>query len=104
MGLINGFKLELSDPRHRIWIGRAYNAFARALFRIRLQDIDCDYRLIRRDLLQDLNLTSTSFEQLVCLHFRIVTVPLVASAAARMWRGASLSAVSAGKSANSADR
>jgi len=130
VGLVNGFKLERSDPRHRIWIGRAYNAFARALFRIRLQDIDCDYRLIRRDLLQDLNLTSTSgticvelvrklelsacdvvevgvhhyprlygrsqffrfrsllttLQQLICLHFRIVTVPFVASAAARVTR------------------
>src|SRR5262245_3819328 len=60
VGLVNGYKLERSDPRHRIWIGRVYNWFARVLFRIRLRDIDCDYRLIRRDLLQDLKLSSTS--------------------------------------------
>src|SRR5262249_26962575 len=60
VGLVNGYKLERSDPRHRIWIGSVYNRFARALFRIRLRDIDCDYRLIRRDLLQNLKLTSTS--------------------------------------------
>ena len=60
IGLVNGFKLERHDPWHRIWIGRAYNAFARALFQIRIRDIDCDFRLIQRDLLADLHLASTS--------------------------------------------
>ncbi len=60
IGLVNGYKLKRSDPWNRIVIGRAYNAFSRILFRIRLRDIDCDYRLIRRELLRDLALTSTS--------------------------------------------
>lgn len=60
VGLVNGYKLRRRDPAHRIWIGRVYNVFARALFRIRIRDIDCDYRLIRRDLLKDVHLTSTS--------------------------------------------
>ena len=60
IGLVNGYKLERHDPWHRVLIGRAYNTFARALFRIQIRDIDCDYRLIRRDLLKDLRLTSTS--------------------------------------------
>ena len=59
-GLVNGYKEERHDPAHRIWIGHAYNIFARTLFRIRLRDIDCDYRLIRRSLLQALRLTATS--------------------------------------------
>jgi glycosyltransferase involved in cell wall biosynthesis len=60
VGLVNGYKLERNDPRHRIWIGNAYNNFARFLFRVRLRDIDCDYRLIRRALLDEIKLTSTS--------------------------------------------
>lgn len=60
VGLVNGYKLERRDPRHRIWIGRVYNCLARALFRIRIRDIDCDYRLIRRGVLEHLRLTSTS--------------------------------------------
>ncbi|HWQ53893.1 MAG TPA: glycosyltransferase family 2 protein [Bryobacteraceae bacterium] len=60
VGFVNGYKLQRQDPRHRIWIGAAYNLFARTLFRIRIRDIDCDYRLIRRDLLDDFRLTSTS--------------------------------------------
>lgn len=60
VGLVNGYKLERSDPWHRIWIGNVYNAFARSLFGIRLRDVDCDFRLIRRQLLEELELSSTS--------------------------------------------
>jgi glycosyltransferase involved in cell wall biosynthesis len=59
-GLVNGYKLERNDPWHRIWIGHVYNAFARGMFRIRLRDVDCDFRLIRRSLLEQIRLTSTS--------------------------------------------
>ena len=59
-GLVNGYKLERHDPAHRIWIGQMYNFCARLLFRIRIRDIDCDYRLIRRALLERIHLTSTS--------------------------------------------
>jgi glycosyltransferase involved in cell wall biosynthesis len=59
-GLVNGYKLERHDPAHRVWIGKAYNFCARLLFRIRIRDIDCDYRLIRRSLLEKIHLTSTS--------------------------------------------
>jgi glycosyltransferase involved in cell wall biosynthesis len=59
-GLINGYKLERSDPWHRICIGNVYNAFARCLFGIQLRDVDCDFRLIRRSLLDEIQLSSTS--------------------------------------------
>jgi glycosyltransferase involved in cell wall biosynthesis len=59
-GLVNGYKLERHDPAHRVWIGSTYNFCARLLFRIKIRDIDCDYRLIRRDLLERIRLTSTS--------------------------------------------
>jgi len=59
-GLVNGYKLERNDPWHRIAIGNIYNRFARLLFGVRIRDIDCDFRLIRRSLLDDLQLTSTS--------------------------------------------
>jgi glycosyltransferase involved in cell wall biosynthesis len=60
VGLVNGYKMERNDPWHRIFIGKVYNQFARFLFRIKIRDIDCDFRLMRRDLVQQINLTSTS--------------------------------------------
>lgn len=59
-GLVNGYKIERHDPAHRVWIGNVYNFCSRLLFRIRIRDIDCDYRLIRRSLLDAIRLTSTS--------------------------------------------
>ena len=58
VGLVNGYKLTRNDPWHRIWIGWLYNRLARALFGIALRDIDCDFRLIRRGVLQSLDLRS----------------------------------------------
>jgi len=59
-GLVNGYKTQREDPWHRIAIGWLYNKFARWLFGIRLRDIDCDFRLIRRSALDLDNLQSTS--------------------------------------------
>jgi glycosyltransferase involved in cell wall biosynthesis len=60
VGLVNGYKRVRQDPWHRIWIGTVYNQFARALFSIRLRDVDCDFRLIRRSVLDRIDLNSTS--------------------------------------------
>ncbi|MCX6598608.1 MAG: glycosyltransferase family 2 protein [Acidobacteria bacterium] len=60
VGLVNGYKLERNDPQHRIVIGSIYNSFARALFGIHLRDVDCDFRLVRRHLVERIGLTSTS--------------------------------------------
>ncbi len=60
VGLVNGIKAKRHDPLHRIWIGKIYNQFARLMFGISLQDIDCDFRLIRRATLERVHLQSTS--------------------------------------------
>ena len=60
VGLVNGYKLERNDPWHRIFIGKTYNSFARLIFGIKIRDIDCDFRLMRRDLVQQIHLRSTS--------------------------------------------
>jgi glycosyltransferase involved in cell wall biosynthesis len=60
VGFVNGFKKSRNDPWHRIAIGWLYNRFARFIFGIQLRDIDCDFRLIRRSLLDELSLRSTS--------------------------------------------
>jgi len=46
--MVNGYKIERNDPLHRIIIGRLYQMGVKALFGLRLRDVDCDFRLIRR--------------------------------------------------------
>ncbi len=60
VSFVNGYKIERNDPWHRIWIGKTYNQFARLMFHVSLRDIDCDFRLIRRSLLDLIHLESTS--------------------------------------------
>lgn len=49
--LVNGFKKQRSDPWYRILIGDIYNLLMKVIFHIKLSDIDCDFRIIRRDIL-----------------------------------------------------
>ncbi|MFN0102830.1 MAG: glycosyltransferase family 2 protein [Bryobacteraceae bacterium] len=60
VGFVNGYKKGRNDPWHRVAIGWLYNRFARFIFGIQLRDIDCDFRLIRCSLLDELSLHSTS--------------------------------------------
>jgi len=57
---VNGYKIERSDPLHRIIIGRLYHHIVRMIFGFRLRDVDCDYRLMRRSIFDKVQLTSTS--------------------------------------------
>jgi glycosyltransferase involved in cell wall biosynthesis len=57
---INGWKIERNDPLHRIVIGRLYQYFVKATFGLRLRDVDCDFRLMRRKVFERVHLTSDS--------------------------------------------
>lgn len=58
--VVNGYKIERSDPLHRIIIGKLYHHFVRMIFGFRLRDVDCDYRLVRRTIFDKVQLTSSS--------------------------------------------
>lgn len=58
--LVNGYKVSRHDSLARIVIGRAYHYFVKFLFRIRIRDVDCDFRLIPREILQRVELKSDS--------------------------------------------
>ena len=45
---VNGYKISRSDPLHRIVLGRLYHYLVKTLFGLRLRDVDCDFRLMRR--------------------------------------------------------
>lgn len=58
--VVNGYKLSRNDSFTRIVIGRAYHYFVKFLFGIRIRDVDCDFRLIPRRILNEIELKSIS--------------------------------------------
>ena len=58
--LVNGYKLSRNDSFLRTIIGRLYHLLVKFLFNIHIRDVDCDFRLIPRKILQSLNLQSVS--------------------------------------------
>lgn len=58
--VVNGIKMERNDPWIRIAAGKGYNFFVRNLFGLKIFDVDCDFRLIRKSLLKSVKLTSNS--------------------------------------------
>jgi glycosyltransferase involved in cell wall biosynthesis len=81
--LVNGYKIRRSDPVYRAAVGRVYHHFTRALFRLPVRDVDCDFRLIRRTVFDSVQLTVDS--GLICVelmariahgNYRIAEVPV----------------------------
>jgi glycosyltransferase involved in cell wall biosynthesis len=81
--LVNGYKISRSDPLHRIIIGRVYHHIVSLLFGLKVRDVDCDFRLMRRSIFERIALEKTS--GVICLEmmkkisdagFRIVEVPV----------------------------
>jgi len=81
--LVNGYKISRSDPLHRIIIGRIYHHTVRLLFGLKVRDVDCDFRLMRRSIFQKVRLEKDS--GVICLEmmkkiqdagFRIAEVPV----------------------------
>lgn len=57
---VNGWKISRSDPIHRIVIGRLYHHFVKSLFRLKVRDVDCDFRLMRRRIFEVVRLEKNS--------------------------------------------
>src|SRR5437867_9518425 len=81
--LVNGYKISRADPLHRIVIGRIYHHIVSILFGLKLRDVDCDFRLMRRTIFERINLEKTS--GIICVEmmkkiqdggFRIAEVPV----------------------------
>ncbi len=57
---VNGYKLARNDSLLRIVIGKAYHHLVALMFGIRIRDVDCDFRLIPRKVLTEIELESVS--------------------------------------------
>jgi len=80
---VNGYKIGRSDPLHRIVIGRLYHWFVKLCFGLRLRDVDCDFRLMRRIIFDKVTLNRSS--GVICVElmkkvqdygFRLAEVPV----------------------------
>ena len=57
---VNGMKMTRQDPPHRVFIGNLHRFVTRWSFWLPITDVDCDFRLIRRSILDKLTLRSNS--------------------------------------------
>lgn len=56
--IITGYRYKRSDPFYRVFIGKVYTALACLLFGLRLKDINCGFKLFKREVLD--------FDRTVC--------------------------------------
>jgi glycosyltransferase involved in cell wall biosynthesis len=59
LDVVNGFKRSREDAWYRKLVGGAYQRGARILFSLPIRDVDCDFRLLRRDALDGITLESS---------------------------------------------
>jgi glycosyltransferase involved in cell wall biosynthesis len=57
---VNGVKMMRQDPGYRIFAGNLHKFFTRWVFWLPITDVDCDFRLVRRRILDKIQLTSNS--------------------------------------------
>ncbi len=81
--LVNGYKIKRQDPWIRIVIGYAYQYFIQFIFGLKLRDVDCDFRIMRRCIFDVVELESTTgtitFEMMKKIQdagFRLKEVPV----------------------------
>lgn len=60
VNFINGIKMTRHDASYRIIVGNLYNLIVRWLFWLPIYDVDCDFRLIKKNLLDKIILKSNS--------------------------------------------
>ncbi len=58
--VVQGYKLNRSDPWYRLFVGKTYHYFAQFLFNLKIRDVDCDFRLIKKNALDSIKLTYNS--------------------------------------------
>ena len=81
--VVNGYKISRSDPLRRRILGEVYRHLTRLLFGLSIRDVDCDFRLLRRKVLDRVHLDRDGGS--ICVEiikkiqdagFRIIEVPV----------------------------
>ena len=56
--IVAGYRIKRADPAHRLFIAWSYNRLIRVLFGLRMHDVDCAFKLIRREVIELVDPTS----------------------------------------------
>jgi hypothetical protein len=56
--IVAGYRVHRADPPHRLLNAAAWNLLVRRVFDLGVQDVDCAFKLMRRELVQSLPLTA----------------------------------------------
>jgi glycosyltransferase involved in cell wall biosynthesis len=81
--MVTGYKISRADPLHRVVIGWIYHHTVKLMFRLRVRDVDCDFRLMRREIFDRVRLERDT--GVICLEmmrkiqdagFRVLEVPV----------------------------
>jgi glycosyltransferase involved in cell wall biosynthesis len=54
--IVNGYKISRSDPVYRKILGKLYHYITKTMFGFKIRDVDCDFRLMRRKIFDDVML------------------------------------------------
>lgn len=80
---VNGYKISRNDPLHRKIIGRVYHHFVKIAFGLKVRDVDCDFRLMKKSVFDKVTLTRSSgvicvelMKKVTDANFRIAQVPV----------------------------
>jgi glycosyltransferase involved in cell wall biosynthesis len=81
--VVNGCKIQRADGFPRRLLGRSYHSLVRLLFGLKVRDVDCDFRLLRRRVVDAIPLTFSSgaicvelMTQIERAGFRVEEVPV----------------------------
>ena len=81
--VVNGYKIQRADALPRRFLGRCYQGLVRFLFGLKVRDVDCDFRLLRRRVVDAIPLTFSSgaicaelMTQIERAGFRVEEVPV----------------------------
>jgi glycosyltransferase involved in cell wall biosynthesis len=56
--VVVGYRIKRNDPPHRLFIARTYKLIVRMVFGLQVRDIDCAFKLFRRDVFEGVLLES----------------------------------------------
>lgn len=52
--IVNGYKISRSDPVYRKILGKLYHYITKLIFGFKIRDVDCDFRLMRKKIFNDM--------------------------------------------------